>query len=109
MNDKGFDFDKVGKRMPYTVPEGFFDKLEEDVWKEVKTDCREKKSGRLRLVVRSAMAVAAAVALLVVINMGVSKPSPVTIDDVDRQFSRLSFDDQTYLLEIYQEDVFINE
>lgn len=26
-----FDFDKIGKRMPYRTPDGFFDKMEEDV------------------------------------------------------------------------------
>lgn len=109
MNDRGFDFRKVGKRMPYTVPEGFFDKLEENVWNEVKDDGKERKNGRLRLFMRGAMAVAAAVALLFVINMGVSKPEPVTVNDIDQAFSQLTTDDQTYLLDIYQNDVFINE
>ena len=30
--EKGFDFNKIGKRMPYQVPDGFFDQLEENVW-----------------------------------------------------------------------------
>ena len=109
MNDRGFDFDKVGKRMPYTVPEGFFDNLEENVWNEMKADCAEKKNGKLRLFMRSAMAAAATVTLLFVINMGVSKPEPVTVNDIDQAFSQLTADDQTYLLDIYQNDVFINE
>ena len=29
--DNRFDFDKIGKRMPYTVPDGFFDELERSV------------------------------------------------------------------------------
>ena len=44
--NKDFDFDKVGKQMPYTTPEGFFDKLEEDIWAEVKNDCRDKEEGK---------------------------------------------------------------
>lgn len=31
-----FDFDKVGKRMPYTVPDDFFTEMENNIWKEVK-------------------------------------------------------------------------
>ena len=42
--NKDFDFDKVGKRMPYTTPDGFFDKLEDDIWKEVKNDSQEKQN-----------------------------------------------------------------
>ena len=36
--DKDFSLDKVGKRMPYTTPEGFLDQLEANVWQEVKAD-----------------------------------------------------------------------
>ena len=36
--DKDFNLDKVGKRMPYTTPEGFLDQLEANVWQEVKAD-----------------------------------------------------------------------
>ena len=28
---KDFDFDRVGKRLPYTVPDDFFAKLEDDI------------------------------------------------------------------------------
>lgn len=32
--DNRFDFNKIGKRMPYTVPEGIFDEMRENVLKE---------------------------------------------------------------------------
>lgn len=38
--DKDFNLDKVGKRMPYTTPEGFLDQLEANVWQEVKADVK---------------------------------------------------------------------
>lgn len=38
--DKDFNLDKVGKRMPYTTPEGFLDQLEANVWQEVKADMK---------------------------------------------------------------------
>lgn len=122
--NKDFDFDKVGKRMPYTTPDGFFDKLEDDIWKEVKNDSQEKqnnitatvetqqvgrKSTKLPLLMRSVIAVAASIALLFVINMNFPKSNDTSFNDVDRAFSQLTTDDQAYLLNIYQEDVFINE
>lgn len=36
--EKEFDFDKIGKRMPYQTPEGFFDEMEANIWNEVKDD-----------------------------------------------------------------------
>ena len=101
---KEFDFDKIGKRMPYTTPDGFFEKMEDDVWKKVK-----HKPIRLRLITQSIIAVAASIALIFIISDYLFKANPATINDVDQAFSQLSADDQAYLLEIYQDDVFIDK
>lgn len=34
--ESNFDFNKIGKRMPYTTPDGFFDSLETDILKRSK-------------------------------------------------------------------------
>lgn len=122
--NRDFDFDNAGKRMPYTTPDGFFDKLEEDIWIEVKNDCREKEAGKpvvpaekqthrkpfkWRILTGSAVAVAASIALALVVNMHFSTTSHTPPSGVDQAFSQLSIDDQAYLLDIYQDDVFINE
>ena len=107
--NKEFDFDNIGKQMPYTTPDGFFDQLEEDIWKEVKNDCQKEKPAKMRILMRSMIAVAASIALLLVVNMNLSQPASASINDVDQAFSQLTTDDQAYLLSIYQEDVFINE
>mgnify|MGYP004506808499 CR=1 FL=1 len=122
--NKDFDFDKVGKRMPYTIPDGFFDKLEDDIWKDVKNNNQEKhnsttvtvetqrvgrKSTKLHLLMRSVITAAASIALLLVISMNFSKSNETSFNDVAQAFSQLTSDDQTYLLNIYQDDVFINE
>lgn len=99
--NKEFDFGHIGKRMPYTIPDGFFDQLEEDIRKEV-------KPAKSHSLLRTVLAVAASAALLV-IGMNFPKSDSVSINDVDLAFSRLTTDDQAYLLDIYQEDVFINE
>ena len=111
--------------MPYTTQDGFFDKLEDDIWKEVKNDCLGNKDkptttletrqaerrpkAKLHILMRTVIGIAACIALLFVINMNFSKPNDTTIQDVDKAFSQLTDDDQTYLLNIYQADVFINE
>lgn len=121
--NNGFDFDKIGKRTPYTTPEGFFSNLEEDIWKEVKSSFQEKENAeavapiqqterkrtKRPILMWSIMAVAASVALALVVNMGFAKTDEATIEDVDQAFSQLTTEDQTYLLSVYQEDVFINE
>ena len=129
--NKEFDFDKVSKRMPYTTPDGFFDQLEESVWKEVKEDFRKentddfrkgktdkslpskehpiRKPAKLHLIMRSIIAVAAVVTLAFIINLKFFTPAPTTDQDVEQAFCQLSTADQDYLLDIYQDDVFINE
>ena len=44
--EQNYDFNSVGKKMPYTVPDGFFDQLEENVMKAWNVDHnkREEKS-----------------------------------------------------------------
>jgi len=122
--NKEFDFNHIGKRMPYTTPDDFFDQLEDDIWKEMKNDFKNeeegnaavaekpqvrRKSAKLHIFMRSAIAVAASIAVLFVIGMNFSKSGEASINDVDQAFSQLTTDDQTYLLNVYQEDVFINE
>ena len=124
MANKEFDFDKIGKRMPYTTPDGFFDKLEDEIWKDVRNDCQKEKNDKTatikprqarskatktRLIIRSVIAAAAAIALLLVINMNFGKSYNASVKDVDQAFSQLTTADQTYLLSVYQEDVFIHE
>lgn len=121
------DFDITNKQMPYTTPEDFFDELEEHIWEEVKdgyladnpngneTQCAplgvsvSNKSFKLRLVLRSVILMTASVALVFIVNTNLSKQSTVSINDVDQAFGKLSTDDQAYLLNVYQEDIFINE
>ena len=35
---KDFDFNRIGKRLPYTTPEGFLDDMEKQVWERVKDE-----------------------------------------------------------------------
>ena len=90
--EQNYDFSKIGKQMPYTVPDGFFDKLEENLMNEVKAQPAQKKKATAILVVKKVL------------------PQDTTTDDfanVELAFNNLSTDDQDYLLEVYQEELLL--
>lgn len=108
--NKDFDFDKVGKRMPYQVPDSFFDQLESNVMQEVKSEVAVAKKSRFRRITwGTIISVAAAVALLVTVNLKSTKVNEYSAEAVNQAFSQLLPADQAYLLEVYDEDVFLNE
>ena len=117
-----FDFDLVGKRMPYSTPEGFFKEMEANILVQVKDDKQVpvrrqlKKRPLMKVIWTAAMAVAASVAVLLVLNIDFAAPHsslPSQADNemqaVDQAFAQLSSADQAYLLNVYQEDVFLDE
>lgn len=122
-----FDLDKDKKKVPYTTPDGFFDQLEDSVWQEVKdgflddrpndggehaiaqTKPSSRKASKWRVFVGSALAVAASLAVLFIVNLKASQHDTYTANDVDQAFSQLCTDDQTFLLSVYQNDIFISE
>ena len=68
--DKKFDFNQIGKRMPYSTPDNFFDKLE----KEVKTSLPNKsKHRRNRIIVMSILSAAASLLLIFGIGSKIDK------------------------------------
>lgn len=117
-----FDFGKVGKRMPYSTPEGFFKEMEANILEQVKDDTpkpvriQPKKRPFIKMIWTAAIAVAASVAVLLVLNIDFSSPhysQPSQADNelqaVDQAFAQLSSADQAYLLNVYQEDVFLDD
>ena len=133
--DTKFDFKQVGKRMPYTTPDGFFKDMEKNILEAVKDDTPQavniqpqavkvqpKKRPVFKMIWAAAIAVAASVAVLLVLNIDFSaadsslasshssQPSQAKSDleQVDQAFAQLSEADQAYLLDVYQEDVFLN-
>ena len=116
-----FDFDKVGKRMPYSTPEGFFKDMEANILEAVKNDTpkpvkiERKKRPLMRVMWTAMLAVAASVAVLLVLHIDFSAPHSSQLSQtdqelqaVDQAFAQLSAADQAYLLDVYQEDVFLN-
>ena len=115
-----FNFDQVGKRMPYSTPEGFFKEMEANILEQVKDDkpktVRIQPKKRPLMKVIWAAAVAASVAVLLILHIDFAAPHsslPSQADNemqaVDQAFAQLSSADQAYLLSVYQEDVFLDE
>lgn len=115
--DKNFDFNQVGKRMPYSTPDDFFAKMQSDILDAVQdtstknTDVKTKKRTFRRWLWPVSLS-AAAVAAMFVINIHFLAPNTPTassdMQDVEQAFAQLSEDDQAYILEVYQDDVFID-
>lgn len=110
--DKGFDFDKVGKRMPYTMPEGAFGKMESEIWSRVKPQ-QVPQAGHRKVSMRIALyglsAVAAMLALVFLVRVNVPAEQPDGMEMVSQAFQNLNADDQAFMLGVYQEDVFMDE
>jgi len=129
--DTKFDFKQVGKRMPYTTPDDFFRDMEKNILEAVKEDSlksdslksdspkpiriQPRKRPFIKMIWTAAIAVAASVAVLLVLNIDFSAPHSSLpsqgnneLQMVDQAFAQLSSADQAYLLEVYQEDVFLN-
>lgn len=106
-----FDFNRIGKRMPYTTPEGFLDGIEKNVWETIKDEMkpsRPKRSYRLWSSISGGL-VAASIALLFVFNILPGHQKTDDFEMFEQAFSNLSSADQDYLLTVYQNDLFINE
>ena len=115
-----FDFGKVGKRMPYSTPEGFFKEMEANILEQVKDNkpktvrIQPKKRPLMKVIWAAAMAASVAVLLILHIDFAAPHSSlPSQADNemqaVDQAFAQLSSADQAYLLSVYQEDVFLDE
>lgn len=116
-----FDFKQIGKQMPYRVPNGFFQEMERNVLDAVAEKAAERKPAMAerkplqakRFVFTRLAKYAAAVAASVVVLLAVNVKffyvaAPTDMQDVEAAFDQLSLSDQECLVELYQEDVFLD-
>ena len=94
------DLEKMDKTMPYTVPEGFFEAVEERLMQEV---AQKKKSKLPKVVLWTGLAVAASLALLLVLRQGLSKVKTDSFEQVEMAFNQLNDNDQQLILDYYEE------
>ena len=125
MKRNEFTFSQVGKRMPYTTPDQFFEQMEANVMRVVEQQPQSmvvdskpvtmsrKQRPMLKPLLSFIVSVAAVVALFFVgqhVNRTFFAPQPTnSMQQVDQAFAHLSTADQDFLLEVYQDDVFFEE
>lgn len=95
----------IGKRMPYKVPKGTLDEIENNVLKS--TGCDRTLSRKLRTV-GITIAAAASLTLVAIFAWHRQDVSADSLAAVQQAFSNLDNADQTFLSEIYYEDTFMN-
>lgn len=121
---------KLNKRLPYSVPDGFFDVMEANVMAKIKADAEagtsvgddkadtqmlnkryRKTIKRTRTISLSFLAMAASLLLLFTILPKNTKTAQQTndLESIDKAFSQLSTDDQTFLMEVYDDDMFLDD
>ena len=109
MKNQEFHFEDIGRRMPYKVPEGFFDHLEESI--KVETGLKPRHHHGIWLAIPTVVA-AAAVALFLILTRDVPDSNSVTasyIHNIEIAYNELSTEDQIYLEEVCDDDIFLND
>lgn len=120
--------EKLNKRLPYSVPDGFFDVMEANVMAKIKADAginvggdkadtqmRDKQyrktTKHTRTISLSILAMAASLLLLFTIFSQSTKTVQQTngMESIDMAFSQLNADDQAFLMEIYDDDMFLDD
>lgn len=120
--------EKLNKRLPYSVPDGFFDVMEDNVMAKIKADAginvggdkadtqmRDKQyrktTTHTRTISLSILAMAASLLLLFTIFSQSTKTAQQTngMESIDKAFSQLNTDDQAFLMEIYDDDMFLDD
>ena len=120
--------EKLNKRLPYSVPDGFFDVMEANVMAKIKADAginvggdkadtqmRDKQyrktTKHTRTISLSILAMAASLLLLFTIFSQSTKTAQQTngMESIDKAFSQLNADDQAFLIEIYDDDMFLDD
>lgn len=97
--------EQIGKRTPYKVPDGFFEKSSADIMALIEQEPAKAVRRRFFTSLRS---YAAAVAVLAVGSIFfINYNRQVDLLDLTDEFSSLSVDDQASIIDIYESDIFL--
>lgn len=100
--------EQIGKRTPYKVPDGFFEKSSAEIMALIEQEPARKVSRRFFTSLRSFAAAAAAVAVLAVGTVFFIQDSKrVDLLELTDEFNSLSVADQTSIIDIYESDIFL--
>lgn len=122
MADKDFDFKNIGKQMPYRVPDGFFEKMQEQMTKRAADDKKHKRQQRMKLIISVTLAAAAILMGVIfflatkpeieqfpsnslIVSMDLDYSSP---DVMDQYIADMSDEELAEWVELSENDIFIN-
>ena len=102
---KHVDFDKIGKKTPFRIPEGFFDEMQQQVLQQVEEKPRRIMS--LKHLSYSLIGIAAAVCAFIFI------PRNDTDTEIDSEsiswVEQISDEDLKAMYDIYEHDIFMDK
>lgn len=119
--------EKLNKRLPYSVPDGFFDVMEANVMAKIKADAginvggdkadtqmRDKQyrktTTHTRTISLSILAMAASLLLFTIFSQSTKTVQQTNgMESIDKAFSQLNADDQAFLMEIYDDDMLLDD
>lgn len=116
---KEFDFDDIGKRTPYTTPNGFFEDMQRKVME--RTGMKQQRKSHMKLVISTAVAIAAMLTGLLFVPSFYQtddvKPSSSNVlaverskgtDTEDKWIKELSDEELEELVSFSENDIFLN-
>lgn len=111
--NNGFDLKRVGKRMPYTVPDGFFAEMERNILEKTVGAPLPRRTGKTHPALRWLLYGSAVAAVAVLVFRMAPASSGIgdrcEFADVEQAFDDLCEADRTGLLNTYEDDTFIND
>lgn len=105
------EFDNIGKREPYTVPAGFYESLERKIIAGTVGSPKKKRNTQrwILTAISSAAAIAVIVIMFAMPKNNYAPITPCSIEDVEMRFAQLQPSDRDYLIETYEEDIFLSQ
>ena len=115
LRPSGKDFEEMGKRLPYAESDDYLDELiaratDNAIDHEAAGKRHDASSKKFAMRVALAAAAVAAVFFLVWKNLPTTSGYDAgSFDSVEMAYNNLSVEDQEFLLQVYEEDLFMND
>ena len=96
---------RIGHRMPYRIPDGFLDGLDDRIMQQIGNT--EPVSPRPRWLANAIYGIAASIAVVAtVMHLTAKSDAECDLAQVDACFAQLTDNDRQFLIEVYQDELF---
>ena len=109
---KDFDFDDIGKRTPYTTPDGFFEDVQRKVME--RTGVKQQRKSHMKLIISTVVAILFVPSLRQMDEVKSSSSNTLAVDrsngtdPVDTWIKELSDEELEELVSFSENDIFLN-